>query len=157
MPAVPAPFHSYRCTIPAAWVSHRHMGLAYYLVAFDRASKAFFKALGFRIPPPPDSNIYFAAETHVVYEQEMMQGDAATVVTTLVDADAKRVHLAHEMLKADGTRACMQELMFVSVNLKTKRATAWAPEIMAAINATLAAHETLPRPAKFGRKIQISR
>jgi acyl-CoA thioester hydrolase len=133
------------------------MGLAYYLVAFDRASKAFFKALGFRIPPAPDANIFFAAETHVVYEQEMMQGDAAKVVTTLLDADAKRAHLAHEMLKADGTRACMQELMFVSVNLKTKRAVAWAPEIQAALDATLAAHEKLPRPAKIGRKIQISR
>jgi acyl-CoA thioester hydrolase len=133
------------------------MGLAYYLVAFDRASNAFFKELGFQLPPPPDANIYFAAETHVVYEQEMMQGEAATVLTTLVDADAKRVHLAHEMLKADGTRACMQELMFVSVNLKTKRAAAWAPEIQASIDATLAAHETLPCPAKIGRKIQISR
>jgi acyl-CoA thioester hydrolase len=158
---IPAPFTGYRGEIRPEWLSDGipHLNLAYYVLLFDHASNAVFDAMGIdRAYMHATGRSYFVAETHVVYEQEMRLGQTAVVVTTLLDADEKRVNLAHEMFREGETRrVCLQEIMFVSVNLQTSRAAPWEAGAMDRINAALAVHKTLPRPAKLGRSIAIKR
>jgi acyl-CoA thioester hydrolase len=93
-----------------------------------------------------------------VYEHEMIVGDRADIVTTIIDVDPKRLHLAHEMYREGSTtRACLQEIMFINVNLTTRRAALWTDEALAYLRAALQEHQKLPRPAKLGRAIGIAR
>ncbi len=156
--AAASAFITHPGAVRAGWVDdNNHMNLAYYLVLFDMASDALFEALGigesYRHAAGCTS---FAAETHLVYEREMNLGDAARIVTTVLDADEKRMHLAHEMYRdGEPARVCLQEIMFVSVNLKTRRVAPWTLDAMARIHAMRDTHAELSRPAKLGRHIAI--
>lgn len=157
---IAAPFVGPRGEVLPGWADdNKHMNLAYYLVMFDAASDAIFEELeiGQDYRKIADSTC-FAAETHLVYEHEMNVGDKANIVTTIIDVDSKRLHLAHEMYRdGSGTRACLQEIMFINVNLTTRRAALWTDRAFGTLRAALQAHQVLPRPAKLGRAIGITR
>lgn len=157
---IAAPYIGPRGEVLPGWADdNQHMNLAYYLVMFDAASDAIFEELriGQDYRKLADSTC-FAAETHLVYEHEMNVGDMANVVTTIIDVDSKRLHLAHEMYREGSTtRACLQEIMFINVNLTTRRAALWTDAALAHLRAALLAHQPLPRPAKLGRAIGIIR
>jgi acyl-CoA thioester hydrolase len=151
-----APFTGSRGVVGPGWVNdNNHMNLAYYLVLFDAASDALFEALGIGEAYRKEAGCTsFAAETHLVYEREMTLGDVAVISTTILDADEKRLHLAHEMFReGEPDRVCLQEIMFVSVNLATRRTALWTPAARSRQQAALAVHNKLPRPAKLGRRI----
>jgi acyl-CoA thioester hydrolase len=151
-----APFTGSRGVVGPGWVDdNNHMNLAYYLVLFDAASDALFEALGIGEAYRKEAGCTsFAAETHLVYEREMTLGDVAGISTTILDADEKRLHLAHEMFReGEPDRVCLQEIMFVSVNLATRRTALWTPAARSRQQAALAVHNKLPRPAKLGRRI----
>jgi acyl-CoA thioester hydrolase len=157
---IAAPFVGHRGEVLPAWADdNRHMNLAYYLVMFDAASDAIFEEL--RIGQSYRKTAYstcFAAETHLVYEHEMNVGDKANIVTTIIDVDSKRLHLAHEMYRDDSSaRTCLQEIMFINVDLMTRRAAEWTDEAMMHLRAALRSHQVLPRPAKLGRAIGVQR
>lgn len=153
---IAAPFMSHRGEVLPGWADdNQHMNLAYYLVLFDAASDAVFEDLdiGQNYRKIAGSTC-FAAETHLVYEREMNVGDLARIVTTIIDVDAKRLHLAHEMFReGEASRTCLQEIMFINVNLATRRAAPWTGPAMRTLNEALAVHKRLPRPAKLGRAI----
>lgn len=157
---IAAPFVGHRGEVLPGWADdNAHMNLAYYLVMFDAASDAIFEALGIGQDYRRSANsTCFAAETHLVYEQEMNVGDRAHIRTTIIDVDAKRLHLAHEMQReGEMTRACLQEIMFVNVSLTTRRVVPWTPQALENLQSALALHSALPRPAKLGRAIGIRR
>jgi acyl-CoA thioester hydrolase len=149
-------FPPYRGQVQPQWADdNKHMNLAYYLVMFDAASDAMFEHLNigqaYRVEADRTA---FAAETHLVYEREMNVGDWANINTSIIDADDKRLHLAHEMFR-DGEveRACLQEIMFINVNLTTRRAAPWSPTVLAGLHAAITEY----RPAKLGRQVGIVR
>jgi len=152
-----APFISHRGEIRPGWVDdNNHLNLAYYLVLFDAGSDAAFEALGIGETYRHDAGCTcFAAETHLVYEHEMTLGDTATIATTIIAADEKRLHLAHEMYR-DNTpdRVCLQEILFINVNLRTRRAVPWPAATRHRLDQAMQAHASL-RPAKLGRAVGI--
>jgi acyl-CoA thioester hydrolase len=157
---IAAPFTGHRGEVLPGWADdNQHMNLAYYLVMFDAASDAIFEEL--RIGQDYRKiagSTCFAAETHLVYEQEMKVGDIANIVTTIIDVDPKRLHLAHEMYRdGSASRACLQEIMFINVNLTTRRAAHWTDDAMMHLQAAYEAHKALKQPDKLGRAIGIIR
>jgi acyl-CoA thioester hydrolase len=153
-------FLAHRGQVQPQWADdNKHMNLAYYLVMFDAASDAMFEVLNIGVSYRYDADrTAFAAETHLVYEREMNVGDWANIFTTVLDVDEKRLHLAHEMYRdGDMARACLQEIMFINVNLTTRRAAFWGDEVMRGMVAVRDAHAMQPRPAKLGRSIGIRR
>jgi acyl-CoA thioester hydrolase len=157
---IAAPFQAHRGEVLPQWADdNKHMNLAYYLVMFDAASDAMFEVLNIGISYRHNADrTAFAAETHLVYEREMNVGDWANIVTTVIDVDDKRLHLAHEMYRdGEAERTCLQEILFINVNLTTRRAAVWGDAVMAGLYAARDAHAALPRPAKLGRSIGIRR
>jgi acyl-CoA thioester hydrolase len=157
---IAAPFQAHCGEVLPQWADdNKHMNLAYYLVMFDAASDAIFEVLNIGVSYRHDADrTAFAAETHLVYEREMNVGDWANIVTTVVDVDDKRLHLAHEMYRdGEAERACLQEIMFINVNLTTRRAAVWGDAVMKGLIDARDAHSMLPRPAKLGRSIGIRR
>ena len=130
--------------------SNGHMNLAYYVVVFDRGSDAWMDMAGFSGSYRDAGNTVFAVETHTLYRQELRRGAVMTVRSWLVAADAKRIHLAHEMT-SDGALVAMQEVMFVHVSFATRRVTAMDDTALA----RLAALGGEPAPSWLGRRIGL--
>jgi acyl-CoA thioester hydrolase len=155
--SIPAPFDRYRGTVLPEWIdANGHMNLAYYIVLFDYATDALFAALDIGYGYKDATNHgTFAAETHNLYERELLVGDSVAITTQILAADAKRLHLAHEMLAADGSRAATQELLYLHVDLGARRVVPFLPEALARVREAAAAHAHLPRPLWVGRHVAM--
>ncbi|MCW3475992.1 thioesterase family protein [Limobrevibacterium gyesilva] len=155
----PTPFAQYEGEVLPAWIdSNDHMNLAYYVVMFDYATDAIYDALGLGAAAYKSATNHgtFAVETHTLYDQELRLGERVRVVTQVLGVDAKRLHLAHEMLRvSDGKRAAAQEIMYLHVNLGTRRVVPWPGDLLARMQKAAAAHAVLPRPSWVGRRIAM--
>jgi acyl-CoA thioester hydrolase len=154
----PTPFDRYQGEVLPAWIdSNDHMNLAYYVLLFDYATDAIYEAFGIDREYREKTNCAtFAAESHNQYVQELLVGEQVRIVTQVLAADAKRVHLAHEMVRAsDGRRAATQELLYLHVDLGIRRVVPWPEWLRARIGEAAAAHAALPRPDWVGRHIAM--
>ena len=146
------------------WAEHRdrvqpewldgngHMNLAYYVLVFDRGTDAWLDMAGLGAAyRAATRRSVFAVETHTLYRQEVRLDDPLTVRSRLAHADGKRIHLLHEM-SSNGIEAALQEVLFIHVDLATRRSL---PLDVAASQriAALAPPEALPMPEWAGRRI----
>ena len=77
--------------------------------------------------------------------------------TQLLDRDAKRVHLFHEMHHVhEGYLAATNELMSLHVSEETRRGVPMAPEVLERLRLIQAAHDRLPRPPQVGCRLGLS-
>ena len=141
---------SYDGVVRDEWVdANRHMNLAYYVVLFDAATDMLFDRLGigddYRLAA---SAALFAVETHTIYQHEVCAGEAVRIDARMLGMAGKRVHVAHEMFASDGQCAAMQEIMFVHVELSTRRSCPLPPPIVEAH-----AGRAAPAPAWVGRRL----
>ncbi len=158
LPMKPEPFELHRETILPAWCDYNgHMNLAYYVLAFDHATDAFWDELGigldYRIRT---DNSTFTVESHITYDQEVMAGDEVRCTTQLLGFDDKRIHYFHRMYHAaDGYLAATTELLGVHVDLTVRRVAPMPDEVLARLAAVMDAHRRLATPDEVGRVIAI--
>jgi acyl-CoA thioester hydrolase len=156
--SVAAPIAVHEEAVRAEWIDRNgHMNLAYYVVICDHATDGVFDALGIGAAyTAATGDSLFAVESHILYERELRAEERVRVVSRVLGADAKRLHLAHEMLRPDGReRAAMQEVLLIHVDLAARRAVPLPPDRRAVIAEALAAEARLPRPAGLGRRIAL--
>jgi acyl-CoA thioester hydrolase len=156
--SIPAPFERYEGEVLREWIdANDHMNLAYYTVLFDYATDALFDAIGIgRQYKETTGNGTFVVETHNLYERELLLGDRVRVSTQILEMDGKRLHLAHEMfVLGGGSRAATQELLYLHVNLSTRRVAAFPAAVRERVAAAVTAHARLPRPDWCGRRIAM--
>ena len=140
------------------WIDHNgHLNLAYYIVLFDEATDALWSAIGLGHDYRARTGLgTFAVETHTLYLAELVQADETTATSIVLATDAKRLHIAHELRRSsDDAVAARQELMYLTVDLATRRSVPWPPETAASLAAAAAAHATLARPSWVGRRLAI--
>jgi acyl-CoA thioester hydrolase len=155
---IAAPFEQYEGEVLPEWIdANNHMNLAYYIVLFDYATDALFDAIDIgRRYKDRTNNGTFAVEMHNLYERELLLGDRVRVSTQILAADGKRLHLAHEMfMVANGQRAAMQELMYLHVDLSTRRVVPFPDDVRKRVAKAAAAHSRLSRPDWIGRRISM--
>ena len=73
-----------------------HMNVAYYVLAFDRATDALYDRLGVGWSILEDSRSMFTLAMNVDYLREVFVGDSVRIVSRLIDVDEKRLHYLHE-------------------------------------------------------------
>ncbi len=154
------PDEPYRAEVAPDWIDYNgHMNVAYYVLAFDRAADLLFTRIGIDDTYRRATNhSIFALEAHVTYERELHVGEAFAIETSVVDADAKRLHLFHTMTKAaTGEVSATMEVMGLHVDLAGPRAAPMPDAIHAQVEARVAASRLLPAPPQLGRKIGIRR
>ena len=154
----PAPFDCYQGEVLPEWIdANGHMNLAYYIVLFDYATDALFDAIGIgRVYKDVTNHGTFVAETHNLYERELLVGERVRVATLILGADGKRLHLAHEMFSLrSGERAATQELMYLHIDLAARHVVPWLPEARERVDAASAAHARLAKPDWTGRRIAM--
>jgi acyl-CoA thioester hydrolase len=157
--SIPAPFDRYQGEVLPEWIDiNGHMNLAYYIVLFDYAADLLFETIGIGQSYKRTTNHgTFVVETHNLYERELLVGERVRVVSQILGADSKRLHLAHEMFRlADGQRSAMQELMFLSIDLAKRRVVPFLPDAQRRVEAAAESHAHLPAPHWAGRRIAIA-
>lgn len=155
---IPTPLISEIRTVLPEWIDFNgHMNIAYYVVAFDLATDDAFDFFGLTEQFRENSNSStFTLELHVNYLLEIMEGESFSVHTTLLGADAKRLHLFHEMFHAEtGELVATNENMFVHVNMEQRKSSPFPEDIANRLQKIAAAHASLPRHPNAGRSIGL--
>jgi acyl-CoA thioester hydrolase len=158
MPSLP--YEPYRDAVAREWIDYNgHMNVAYYVLAFDRATDRLFDYLGvgedYR---RATHHSIFALEAHVTYERELREGDSFEVATQLIDADRKRLHIFHAMTRrASDELSATMEVMGLHVDMNGPRSAPLPDAVFAKVETLLAEHRKLPRPPQLGRQIGIRR
>jgi acyl-CoA thioester hydrolase len=83
-------------------------------------------------------------------------GERVRITSRLLDADAKRLHYFHEMFHAEqGHRVASQELLALHIDLRVRRTTAFAPDVLERIQGVVREGAVEPLPAAVGRRIAM--
>ena len=142
------------------WIDYNgHLMDGYYLVAFSDATEAVLAELGFgpAYRERTGCTIY-TVEAHVTFRREVSLETPLSFATQVVDHDAKRIHVFHDMVHAEtGERLATAELMFVHVRQSTGKVEPFAAAEAARVAEMAAAHAELPRPPEIGRTVGIRR
>ena len=136
-----------------------HMNVAYYVLAFDRATDVFYDALGIGWDyVGRERKSLFTLAMNVDYVRELHSGDEVRIATRVVDVDHKRLHYFHEMMHAaEGWLAATNELLAMHVDMASRRSAPFSGGVAARLAALRAAHAALPPPAQLGRRLGIRR
>lgn len=146
-PFPPGPFPSGEGEVLPGWIdSNDHMNLAYYVVLFDQGTDGIYEAFGMGPAYKKRTGCgTFAAEAHIIYENELLLGERVRMTSWVVSADAKRLHLAHAMHRVrDGQRAAMTELVLLHIDLSVRRVAPWPAEVLARMLEAKSAQGPLP-------------
>jgi len=155
-----APLDIHRSTVLPEWVDwNGHMNVAFYVTAFDQASGAFMRNMGLgRDYVDNKLGMTFVLETHVTYDREMRGGAPMRFTTHLLDRDAKRVHLFHEMHHEEqGYLAATNEVIVINIDYTSRRSAPWPMQAAERLEAVWTEHKHLPRPAKAGRVMGLAK
>ena len=154
------PFDRYRGSVIVDWVDvNKHMNMAYYLVAFDKATDVLLEQLGLaRDYTEHELGMIFVLEAHITYERELCVGDPIRITTQIVNHNAKLMHLFHSMFHGDkGFAVATSEMLLLHVDFKSRRSSQWPNTCAERLEALAAAHRRLPIPPGLGRRIEIKR
>lgn len=136
-----------------------HMNVAYYVLAFDRATDVFYDALGIGWDYlRREQQSLFTLAMNVDYVREIVAGVDVRIATRLVDHDHKRIHYVHEMIDAGGGwLAATNELLAMHVDMASRKSTPFPDRVVARLVPMQSAHAALPPLAQLGRKLGIRR
>lgn len=152
------PVVEYQDVVRPEWIdSNGHLNLAYYVVVFDFATDALYKALDIGDAYREASgNSCFTAETHTLYEREVHLGDKLLVRAWLLGADTKRLHYFHEMFHVEsGERSAVQELMALHIDMSIRKVAPFPPERCAALRDAVKTYAPATPPKGSGRRIAL--
>lgn len=153
-----APWISVRETVRDEWIDFNgHMTNAAYVAAFDLASVALLHRVGID-PAYRDRQrcSTFALELHTVFHRELAARAPYLIETRVLDFDAKRIHLFHQMRHAEeGFVAASLEVVTIHVDLDKRRSTPLPEAIMAQLELFRAASDALGWPESAGRRVGL--
>jgi acyl-CoA thioester hydrolase len=145
-------------TVIPDWVDYNgHMNVAYYVLIFDHATDALqdYLNIGTDYREQTGGSV-FVVESHLTYDQEVMEGINVSVTTQIIGSDPKRLHIFHRMTEtgSDETVAT-NELMILHVDLNTRRVAPFPEEVQAEITELAERHKILGKPKQSGNTIEI--
>jgi carnitine 3-dehydrogenase len=139
--------------VPLDWTDYNgHMNEARYLQAFGDATDRVMELVGCDADYIATGGSFFTAETHVRHLGEVHAGDRIEVVTQVLGAEGKKLHLWHELRVGSEVRAT-GEHMLIHVSLATRKASAPGEAVAAKLAKVRAAHQGLPAPEGAGRAV----
>ena len=115
------------CEVRPEWVDHYgHMNLAYYLVVFDIATDVVWPDWGLGDPLRKAGFGTFAVESWQAYRRELTLGMPLAAESALLAYDNRRLIVRHRLYHAtEGWLSSENEVLFLCVDLKTRRAATW--------------------------------
>ncbi len=154
------PLRLHEGRVEAGWIDeYGHMNMSRYLEACDHATYAFWQRVNDGKPlEERDGGEYAVVETHINYLGELREGEAFFITTQLLDFDAKRFQIFHDLYKSeDGALVATNEVMALGFSLETRGLEPFNDAVMAHLERLRTAHGKLERPKNAGRSIAIKR
>ena len=147
-----------RGTVLPEWIDlNDHMNVAYYLLAFDQAVDALWATFGLTeeyVRANDSSTI--AAESHVTWQREIIEGDPYIITSQVLAWDDKRIHQFQRMYHAsEGFLAATCEWMNLHFNPALRRVAPWPEEIRARIANFTDNQGQHPWPEEAGRRMHV--
>ena len=145
----------YRVTVPPEWIDYNHhLTEGYYGVAFADAGDALLLEVGFDDAYRQDARgTFYTAEAHIRFKRDVAEGAELTITSTVLGADARRLHLLHVMT-VDDVECAVQESMLLHVDADTGRVAPMASAIGARLQALADSHAARERPEWIGAGIR---
>lgn len=156
---IPAPLRLHRTTVSPRWVDYNgHLSESCYLLVFGDSSDAFFRFLGIDEQYREGGHSLYTVETHIHNRREAVEGEPLALSLRVLDHDAKRVHIFHEMHHG-GTGALLAtaEQLLVHVDKNLGRSSELPSHLRERLAAIQRAHAALPVPDVIGRPMGIRR
>ncbi len=150
----------FRISVQPDWMDlNGHMNVAYYVLAFDKATDAFYEYLhlswAYRHAA---ENSLFTLGMNVDYVQEVFEGDPLRITTHLLDWNEKCLHYFHAMYHADtGFLAATNECLALHVSMETRRSAPFGEDSQQRIAALFADHQKRDLPKQASRVLAIRR
>ncbi|WP_445004759.1 thioesterase family protein [Halomonas mongoliensis] len=140
------------------WVDYNgHMNDAEYARVFSLAVEALMGHIGLDAEGRARHGYtLYTLETHLCYRREAHEGQPLSVALTLLDRDAKRLHVFFALYDAEGNLLATSEQMLMGMNQESGRPDAFPAPVAEAI-AALPHAETGAWPELAGRAIAIRR
>ncbi len=156
---IDAPLRLHQTTVAPQWVDYNgHMSESCFLLAFGDSADAFFRYIGIDEDYRAGGHSLFTVQTHLHHRHEADEGDALDLTLRVLDHDDKRVHVYHEMRRADdGTLLAAAEQMLVHVDTRAGRSSPMPAEVLDHVRAVQQAHAGLPVAELVGRPLAIRR
>jgi acyl-CoA thioester hydrolase len=146
----------YRDHVRPEWIDYNgHMNVAYYVLAFDRASDVMFDRLGLGQAHREATNHgFFVVEAHVTYGREVLEGDPLRFDCSVVEAGERKLRYFLEMFHAGkGYRAATAEFLGLNVDLGTRKSAPFPAALQRHLNEAAARDRTRGFPAELGRAV----
>ena len=154
-----APLATAQRAVPADWIDYNgHMNVAYYTMAMDRAMDVMFDdhlGLG-EAHAAANRQGPYVIQMHMHYLGEVLEGEQYACRFTLLDHDAKRLHILSELVVGDEVRA-MAEHLVMNVDLEARRSAPYPDWAQARLARMKADHAVIPRPPRLGATLGIRR
>jgi len=146
--------------VEPGWIDYNgHMNVAYYHMAFDRATDAFLERIGLgEAYLKEHEGSMFALEDHITYQRELRVGDPFRISLQLLDVDEKRVHYFQRLFHGEeGYLAATCEHLSIYVDMRRRRSAPLPETVAAELASLLAEHRRLERPREAGRPMGVKR
>lgn len=155
--AVPAPLRLHECTVESRWVDYnRHMSESCYLLVFGDNADAFFRYVGIDEDYRAHGHSLYTVETHLRHRREVAEGEPLSLTLQVLDHDARRVHVFHEMHHGTGgVLLASAEQMLVHVDTEQGRSCPMPRDLQERLATIRTAHAALPRADAVGRQMRI--
>jgi len=143
--------------VPAEWVDYNgHVHESRYLELFADATDALLSALGVDADYLTSGGSYFTVETHLSHLRQLEAGDRVQVTTQVLDADEKRLHVFHVLLReGEADPIATAEQMLLHVDTESGRAAPAREPVRDRVAELTERHAALPRPERAGRSIGV--
>ena len=152
------PFAAYQTCVQPDWIDFNgHMNVAYYVLAFDQATDTFNSNLGLGPEYTRDHRqSLFVVDMNVTYRKELKEGAPISCTTQLLEFDAKKLRIFHQMFHTDeGFLAATNELIMVHVDLETGRSCPFPEDALERLQSMARQHQSLAIPENAGRVLSL--
>jgi carnitine 3-dehydrogenase len=147
--------HLYEVIVAPEWIDYNgHMTEYRYLEVLADTTDVFLPLIGAGNDYVASGNSFYTVETHIRHLGEARVGDRLTVSTQLLQHDSKRLHLFHEIRRADdGSPVATGEHMLLHVDMAAGRAVPAGADVLEQLALIAAAQAGLSAPKGAGRAI----
>jgi acyl-CoA thioesterase FadM len=154
-PGTRTPFARYTTEVGQEWIDYNgHLNDAGYAILLSEANEVLLADLGLSAAYRAETGrALYTVECHIRYLAACRLGDLLTATSILVSADAKRLRVHTTLARADETAVATGEHLYLHVDDAIGRVTPMPADRWAAVEALLAAHAGLDRPAHLGKGI----
>lgn len=156
---IPAPLRLHETTVSPRWVDYNgHLSESCYLLVFGDSADAFFRYLGIDERYRAGGRSLYTVESHLHHDREAAEGEPLALSLRLLDHDAKRLHVFHEMRHGDsGLLLATAEQLLVHVDTGLGRSCELPGHLRHRLTSIHRAHQELPAPGRIGRPLGIRR